>query len=187
VVSKYIGETEKNLESLFREAEASNAVLFFDEADALFGQRSEVHDAHDRYANIETGYLLQRMEHYTGVVILATNLRMNLDEAFTRRMHFTVEFPFPEEDARLAIWQISLPDAAPRREDIDWPYLARRFKLSGGSIRNVVVSAAFLAAGDGGVIGMPHLLQATRREFQKMGKLSDGVDLTKAPIGQGSS
>ena len=114
VVSKYIGETEKNLAKIFAEAETSNAILFFDEADALFGKRSEVRDAHDRYANVEISYLLQRMEEYEGVVILATNLRKNMDEAFVRRMHFTVEFPFPGEAERRRIWQGIWPAATPR-------------------------------------------------------------------------
>ena len=171
VVSKYIGETEKNLSRIFAEAETSNAVLFFDEADALFGKRSEVRDSHDRYANIEISYLLQRMEEYDGIAILATNLRSNLDDAFARRMHFTVEFPFPEEEYRRRIWEITFPPEAPRAADIDYDFLARQFKISGGHIRNVIVSAAFLAAEDGRVIGMEHLIRATRREYQKMGKL----------------
>ena len=117
VNSKYIGETEKNLGAIFRDASLSNAILFFDEADALFGKRSEVRDAHDRYANIETAYLLQRTEEYNGLVILATNLKKNMDEAFVRRLHFSVEFPFPEEAERLAIWQRTFPSEAPRLDD----------------------------------------------------------------------
>jgi SpoVK/Ycf46/Vps4 family AAA+-type ATPase len=171
VVSKYIGETEKNLQHIFNEAETSNAILFFDEADALFGKRSEVKDAHDRYANIETAYLLQKMEEYAGVVILATNLKMNLDEAFMRRMHFVVDFPMPEEDDRRRIWATALPPELPLAADVDLDFMARKFRLAGGHIRNIVVAAAFLAAADGRVVGMPHLIAATRREFQKIGRM----------------
>jgi hypothetical protein len=171
VVSKYIGETEKNLQHIFNEAESSNAILFFDEADALFGKRSEVKDAHDRYANIETAYLLQKMEEYAGVVILATNLKMNLDEAFMRRMHFVVDFPMPEEEDRRRIWASALPAEMPLGADVDLDFLARKFRLAGGHIRNIVVAAAFLAAADGRVVRMPHLIAATRREFQKIGRM----------------
>jgi hypothetical protein len=171
VVSKYIGETEKNLASVFDEAERSNAILFFDEADALFGKRSEVKDAHDRYANIETAYLLQKMEEYAGLVVLATNMRMNLDEAFMRRFHFVVDFPMPEEAERRRIWRVSIPPALPMAGDIDFEFLARQFKFSGGNIRNIVLAAAFLAADAGEVVGMPHLMRATRREYQKLGKM----------------
>jgi SpoVK/Ycf46/Vps4 family AAA+-type ATPase len=171
IISKYIGETEKNLERIFSEASSSNAILFFDEADALFGKRSEVRDSHDRYANIEISYLLQRMEAYDGITILATNLRANLDEAFTRRLQFSVDFPFPEEEDRLRIWQALFPSGVPRAADIDFALLARRFKLAGGNIRNILVSAAYLAAADGGQVTMSHLLHGARRELQKMGKL----------------
>jgi hypothetical protein len=177
VVSKYIGETEKNLERIFNEAQASNAILFFDEADAIFGKRSEVKDAHDRYANIEVGYLLQRMEAYDGVAILATNLRANLDEAFTRRLQFIINFPFPEEEYRERIWKVLMPPEMPRANDLDLGLMARRFKLAGGSIRNSIVSAAFLAAEDSnGCVGMNHLMHGVRRELQKMGKLVQETD-----------
>jgi MoxR-like ATPase len=171
VVSKYIGETEKNLARIFAEAETSNAILFFDEADALFGKRSEVHDSHDRYANVEIAYLLQRMEEYEGVVILATNLRKNMDEAFVRRMHFTIEFPFPGEAERRRIWEGIWPTGLPRSETVDLDVMARRFEVAGGSIRNIALAAAFLAAANGQVVTMDHLLRATRREYQKMGKV----------------
>ena len=171
IVSKYIGETEKNLALIFQEAENSNAILFFDEADALFGKRSEVHDSHDRYANIEISYLLQRMEEYDGVVILATNLHKNIDDAFVRRMHFTVEFPFPDARQRRRIWESIWPDDTPRDPDLDLDFAARRFEIAGGNIRNIAVAAAFLAAADGGCIDMDHLLHATQREYQKMGKV----------------
>ncbi len=176
LISKYIGETEKNLERVFTEAEQSNAILFFDEADAVFGKRSEVKDAHDRYANIETSYLLQRMEAYDGVTILATNLRANLDEAFTRRLHAIVDFPFPDAVQRLRIWQALFPVTAPRGEDIDLELLARRFKIAGGSIRNVLVTAHYLASAAGSPVMQSHLLHATRRELQKLGRLTEERD-----------
>ncbi len=176
IISKYIGETEKNLERIFTEAESSNAILFFDEADALFGKRSEVRDSHDRYANVEISYLLQRMEAYDGVTILATNLRSNLDEAFTRRLQFAVDFPFPEEADRLRIWQTLFPPEVPHVPELDLPMLAQRFKLAGGNIRNIIVSAAYLASANGGVVTMEHLLHGTRRELQKMGRLVGDMD-----------
>jgi AAA+ superfamily predicted ATPase len=171
VVSKYIGETEKNLSRIFTEAETSNAILFFDEADALFGKRSEVKDSHDRYANIETGYLLQRMEAYDGVVILATNFRKNMDEAFVRRLHFTVEFPLPDENDRLRIWESIWPAATPRDRSIDFRLMAQRFEISGGNIRNIALNSSFLAAEENDAVRMKHLLGATKREFQKMRKI----------------
>lgn len=171
VVSKYIGETEKNLARIFTEAETSNAILFFDEADALFGKRSEVRDAHDRYANIEISYLLQRMEEYDGMAILATNLHKNLDESFVRRMHFTVEFPLPNEKNRRRIWEKIWPATMPRNPALDLDFMARRFELAGGNIRNVALAAAFLAADDGHVVEMSHLIRAIQREYQKMGKV----------------
>ena len=171
VVSKYIGETEKNLSRIFAEARSSNAVLFFDEADALFGKRSEVRDAHDRYANIETAYLLQKMEEYDGIVILATNFRKNMDEAFVRRLHFIVEFPFPKPEERRRIWEGVWPAAAPRSPNLDLEFLARRIEVAGGSIRNIAIASAFLAAAGDGTIQMKHLVQATQREYRKMGKV----------------
>jgi SpoVK/Ycf46/Vps4 family AAA+-type ATPase len=171
VVSKYIGETEKNLERIFGEAQDSNAILFFDEADALFGKRSEVRDAHDRYANIEIAYLLQRTESYDGLVILATNLKKNMDEAFVRRLHFCVDFPFPEETERLEIWRRTFPPETPRAPDIDLPFLASRFKITGGNIRNIILTAAFLAVDESQPVSMRHLVLGAGHEFQKMGKL----------------
>jgi len=170
IVSKYIGETEKNLDRVFAAAENANAVLFFDEADALFGKRSEVKDAHDRYANIEIAYLLQKMEQFDGLAVLATNLKQNLDEAFARRLTFTVTFPFPEEPERRRLWEQLWPPRALRAEDIDLAWFAREFRLSGGNIRNAVMAAAHLAAADGKVVTHDHLMHATRREFQKLGK-----------------
>jgi SpoVK/Ycf46/Vps4 family AAA+-type ATPase len=170
VVSKYIGETEKNLDRIFTAAEGSNAILFFDEADALFGKRSRVRDAHDRYANIEVGYLLQKMEEHDGLTILATNMRANMDDAFIRRLKFHVEFPFPDQSCRRRIWLQHLPSKTPRDDDIDFDVLAQRFNLAGGNIRNIVLNASFLAAADGQVVRMLHLMRAAKREFQKMGK-----------------
>jgi SpoVK/Ycf46/Vps4 family AAA+-type ATPase len=170
VVSKYIGETEKNLSEIFREAETSNAILFFDEADALFGKRSEVKDAHDRYANIEINYLLQRIEEFDGMVVLATNLRKNIDEAFFRRMNFAIEFPFPEAADRYRIWKQHFPADAPLAEDIDLNFLANRINVAGGNVKNIVVNAAFLAAENSGVIHMRHLVRAASREYAKMGR-----------------
>jgi SpoVK/Ycf46/Vps4 family AAA+-type ATPase len=171
IVSKYIGETEKNLDRIFREGQTSNAILFFDEADALFGKRSEVRDSHDRYANVEVAYLLQRMEEYDGVVIMATNMRKNMDEAFARRLHFALEFPIPEEPDRYRIWKGVFPAEAPFGADVDLAFMARQFKISGGNIKNIALSAAFLAAENGGHITMNNLIKATRREYQKAGKL----------------
>jgi AAA+ superfamily predicted ATPase len=169
VVSKYIGETEKNLERIFGAAAGANAVLMFDEADALFGKRSEVRDSHDRYANIQTSYLLQRMEQYDGVAVLTTNMREHLDAAFVRRLQFIVDFPFPDETCRARIWQGCLPAAVPCADGLDLERLARDFRLSGGSIRNAALHGAFLAAEEGVPLGMSQLLRAIRREHRKAG------------------
>ncbi|HKE97527.1 MAG TPA: ATP-binding protein [Actinomycetes bacterium] len=181
VVSKYIGETEKNLARIFAEAATSNAILFFDEADALFGKRTQVRDAHDRYANVEISYLLQRMEEYEGVVVLATNLRKNMDDAFVRRLHATVEFPVPGVADRRRIWERIWPAETPRAPDLDLGLLARQVEVAGGNIRNIAVAGAFLAAADGGVVTMAHLLRATQREYQKMGKVLTSGELPGAP------
>lgn len=170
VVSKYIGETEKSLNSIFQEAQASNAILFFDEADALFGKRSEVKDAHDRYANIEVSYLLQKMEEYDGIAILATNFRKNIDEAFLRRLQFIIDFPFPSEEERKRIWEGVFPGEAPIADDVNFGVLARTIRLAGGNLKNIALAAAFFAASDGGVIRKEHVANATRREYQKLGQ-----------------
>ena len=167
VVSKYIGETEKNLRKLFDTAEESGAILFFDEADALFGKRSEVKDSHDRYANIEINYLLQRIETYRGLAILASNVRTALDNAFTRRLRFIVEFPFPGIEQRREIWRKVFPDATPLADTLDYDRLAQ-LNLTGGNIHNVALNAAFLAAEQGSAVTMPLLLHAARTEFQKL-------------------
>jgi hypothetical protein len=169
VVSKYIGETEKNLRRIFDAAEAGGAVLFFDEADALFGKRSEVKDSHDRYANIEVNYLLQRMEDFRGLAILATNRRSALDAAFVRRLRFIVEFPFPDTRQRQEIWCKVFPRET-ELEGIDFAWLAR-LEIPGGNIRNIALSAAFLAAAKPEPIGMRHILRAARREYRKMERL----------------
>jgi SpoVK/Ycf46/Vps4 family AAA+-type ATPase len=173
VVSKWIGETEKHLSRIFDEAERGHGVLFFDEADALFGKRTELQDAHDRYANLETSYLLQRIEEYEGIVILASNFRRNMDEAFVRRLRFIVDFPLPDERERLRIWERIWPAETPRAVDLDLGFMARRFELAGAYIRNIALAAAFLAAANGEPIAQRHLLHATRREYQKLGKMVD--------------
>jgi hypothetical protein len=171
VVDKYIGETEKNLDRIFSEADRVNGVLLFDEADAIFGKRSEVRDSHDRYANVEVAYLLQRMELFDGLAILTTNLRSNVDEAFTRRLDAVVDFPMPEEEDRRRLWGQNLGPSLPQGEDIALDFLARSFKLSGGNIRNIAVAAAFLAASESRAVGMRDLIRATEREYRKMGRL----------------
>jgi SpoVK/Ycf46/Vps4 family AAA+-type ATPase len=169
VVSKYIGETEKNLRRVFDAAERSGAILFFDEADALFGKRSEVKDSHDRYANIEVNYLLQRMEDYRGLAILATNMKSALDSAFMRRLRFIVDFPFPDAAQRKTIWQKVFPSAA-ALDGLDFGVLSR-LEIPGGNIRNIAVNAAFLAAGEGCSISMPHVMRAAHREYTKVDRL----------------
>ena len=182
VVSKYVGETEKNLSRVFAEAEDANAILVFDEADALFGKRGEVKEARDRWANFEVNYLLQRVEEYSGVVILTTNLRQNLDEAFLRRIQAIVEFPFPDAEARLAIWRGIFPPTVERPPDEELRVLAERFRLAGGSIKNIAVDAAFRAVADGSVppvrITLRHLVVSVAREIQKAGR-----PLTKTEFG----
>jgi hypothetical protein len=179
VVSKYIGETEKNLEDIFTASAAGNLVLFFDEADALFGKRSEVGDAHDRYANIEVAYLLQRLERYDGFVVLATNMRNNIDAAFLRRIDLVLEFEIPDVDQRRAIWEGIFPAVAPIGP-LDLSSLAEQFDVTGGTIRNAAVHAAFLAADAGTVITMDHVLLGMSREFQKMGRLRVNLDEQRA-------
>jgi len=168
VVSKYIGETEKSLRRIFDAAEEGGALLFFDEADALFGRRTEVRDSHDRYANIEVSYLLQRMEQYRGLAVLATNMKQALDPAFLRRIRFVVQFPFPDATLREQIWRRALPSQAPT-EAVNLQQLAR-LSVTGGNIRNIALSAAFLAVEAGEPIRMSHLLEAARGEYLKIEK-----------------
>jgi hypothetical protein len=166
VVSKYIGETEKNLRRLFDAAEGTGAILLFDEADALFGKRTEIRDSHDRYANIEIAYLLQRIESYRGLAILTTNLRNAIDSAFLRRIRFVVQFPFPDAEQRLEIWRRLFPDRVPL-EDVEFRELAR-LSIAGGNIRNIGLNAAFLAADAGDPVRMEHLMRAAYSEYAKL-------------------
>jgi SpoVK/Ycf46/Vps4 family AAA+-type ATPase len=170
VVSKYIGETEKNLSRIFEQATVSGAILFFDEADALFGKRSEVKDAHDKYANMETSYLLQKMEEYDGLTILASNFAQNLDEAFTRRIQYIVKYPFPDPVQREQLWRSAFPAQLPV-DSIDYTYLAHTFDLAGGPIKNIVLTASFMAAEEGVPVSMKQLIEAGIQEYKKIGKL----------------
>jgi SpoVK/Ycf46/Vps4 family AAA+-type ATPase len=171
VVDKYVGETEKNLERIFTEADGVNAVLLFDEADAIFGKRSEVQSANDRYANIEVAYLLQRMETFDGIAILATNLRANVDEAFSRRLDLIVDFPAPDPGLRLALWERCLAPPVPTADDLDLEFCARSFELSGGNIRSAAITAAYSAADAGRPVSMPDLVKAIALEYRKLGRL----------------
>ncbi|MGP8297842.1 ATP-binding protein [Streptomyces inhibens] len=173
IVDKYVGETEKNLERIFTEADRTDAVLLFDEADAVFGKRSEVKDSHDRYANLESAYLLQRLESFDGIALLTTNLRANIDDAFTRRLDLVVDFPFPDAGQRLALWRHGLSHV-PRAEGIELGSLAQGFELAGGSIRSAVVTAAYLAAGRDQSVGASDLWEGARREYRKAGRLVPG-------------
>ena len=169
VVSKYIGETEKNLNKIFYEAETSNSILFFDEADALFGKRSQIRDSHDRYANVEVNYLLQKLEEHNEIVILASNIAKNIDDAFTRRMHFWLDFDFPNHDDRLQLWRNAFPQDSPLSKYVDFEFLARQFKITGGNIKNIALSSAFYAADESSNIQMKHIILAVKRELQKIG------------------
>ncbi|UUZ53277.1 ATP-binding protein [Massilia sp. H-1] len=186
VVSKYIGETEKNLRKLFDAAEDGGAILFFDEADALFGKRSEVRDSHDRYANIEVNYLLQRIESFRGLAILASNMKSSLDSAFLRRLRFVVNFPFPGLTERAAIWKSVFPHQVPLAR-LDYDRLGR-LNLTGGSIHNIALNAAFVAAGRGVQVSMPLLLESARTELRKLDKPVNEAELrwvSSAPIALG--
>ncbi len=177
VVSKYIGETEKNLSRIFAEGEKSHAILFFDEADSLFGKRSEVKDAKDRYANMEVSYLLQKMEEYPGITILASNLAENMDPAFTRRIHFFLEFPVPEGEMALALWKGSFPGQMPLDKDMDFDFLAKRVRLSGGEIRSVALNAAFYGAEEDSAVAMRHIMRAIRAQYKKTNRVYNEGDL----------
>ncbi|MEU8785748.1 ATP-binding protein [Streptomyces sp. NPDC048637] len=170
VVDKYIGETEKNLERIFSEADRTDAVLLFDEADAVFGKRSEVKSSHDRYANLESAYLLQRLEAFDGIAVLTTNLRANIDEAFTRRLDLVIDFPFPDAGQRIALWRSCLA-ATPCADDLGLDVCAKEFELSGGAIRSAAVTAGYLAAGRGGPVTAADVRAGARREYRKMGRL----------------
>jgi hypothetical protein len=171
-VSKYIGETEKNLDAAFEAAERLGAVLLFDEADALFGKRTEVKDSHDRHANVEVAYLLQRIEAFRGLAILTTNLKQNIDNAFLRRLRFSIDFPAPTAVEREQIWRRSFPGNAPLADELDLSFLARRLKLTGGSIQQIALHAAFAAAGEKRPIGPDHVVAAARQELVKVGMLN---------------
>jgi SpoVK/Ycf46/Vps4 family AAA+-type ATPase len=184
VVNKYIGETEKRLKQVFDACERANVLLFFDEADALFGQRTQVKDAHDRYANIQIDYLLQRMEQFNGLAILATNRKGDLDKAFLRRIRFIVDFMQPGVTERLALWKLALLAQSPAGEElldeIDWPLLAEKLTMSGANIKSAALSAAFLARAEGTRITMAHILHAAQREMTKHGvalRPEDWVDV----------
>jgi len=177
VVSKYVGETEKNLNMIFEEASKSLCILFFDEADALFGKRTEVKDSQDKYQNMEAAFLLQKMEDYDGISILATNYQQNLDEAFKRRIQYVVEFSIPDAGERLEMWNRVFPEACPVKEDVDLQFLADQFELTGSNIKNIAVNSAFLAAADGREIDMSHILRALQNEFQKSGKRLTGAEM----------
>ena len=174
LVSKWVGETEKNLAAIFELAERSRALLLFDEADALFARRTENRDAHDRYANLETAYLLQRLERYESIAVLTTNLRANLDAAFARRFEFIVEFPEPDAAARESLWRLHLPSGAPLAEDVNLPELAAWYAISGAQIKNAALAAAFLAAAAASRIQQRHFLLAIEREFDKAGRAHPG-------------
>jgi SpoVK/Ycf46/Vps4 family AAA+-type ATPase len=170
VVDKYIGETEKNLDRIFAESDDVNGVLLFDEADALFGQRSEVRDSHDRYANIEVAYLLQRMETFDGLAILATNLRSNIDEAFTRRLDIVVDFPMPDRDLRRRLWSHCLSPLQ-LGDDLDLDFCAESFELSGGDIRAIAITIAYRAASQERPVRMVDVITAIGQEYRKLGRL----------------
>jgi SpoVK/Ycf46/Vps4 family AAA+-type ATPase len=172
MVSKYIGETEKQLARLFDAAESGHAVVLFDEADALFAKRTEVKSSNDRYANLEVNYLLQRLESFTGISILTTNHETAIDDAFRRRLALHVRFPMPDEPQREQLWTAILPDRAHVARNVDHARLAREFEMSGGYIRNAALRAAYLAADEGDAIGMAHLWRAARAEYEAMGKVA---------------
>ncbi len=175
IADKYIGETEKHLEKIFDYAQKNHVILLFDEADAIFGKRSEVKDAKDRYANNEISYILQRIEQYDGIVLLTTNLKNNIDAAFMRRLKYIIYFSMPNEQERFCIWQKGFPEQLPT-EEIDFEYLAAQFELSGGNIKNIILSAAFDAAGEKTEINMKHILNAVRNEFAKDNKILTSTD-----------
>ncbi len=171
VVSKYIGETEKNLNEVFNEAKKSNVILFFDETDAILGKRTEVKDSHDKNANLETAYLLQKMEEYDGITVMTTNYKENIDSAFFRRISYVIHFSLPDAGARKHIWRGIFPPKTPLEEGVDFDYLSRQFELSGGSIKNIAVAAAFMAAAEDAPVSMGHIVRAVKYEMVKQGKI----------------
>jgi SpoVK/Ycf46/Vps4 family AAA+-type ATPase len=188
IVSKWVGETEKNLAEVFDAAERTRAVLLLDEADALFAARTEISDAHDRYANVETAYLLQRLDRFDGLAVLATNFLQNVDPAFLRRMHFVVRFEPPDELERERMWALHLPRHAPLGDDIDLAVLARLYPIPGAWIRNAAVGAAFLAAGEGTTVAQRHLTWAVRREYEKTARPYPGDPIaSRRPLRDGGT
>jgi SpoVK/Ycf46/Vps4 family AAA+-type ATPase len=171
IFDRYVGETEKNLSKIFDGAQAAHAIILFDEADALFSKRTEVKSSNDRYANLEVNFLLQRIEHHHGMVILTTNLDSSIDEAFRRRIRFTVRFPMPDVETRARLWRSMIPPQAALASNVDFLALGHDYDLPGGGIKNAVLRAAFLAAGEGQPIGTSHLERAARAECAAMGKL----------------
>ncbi len=178
VLSKYIGETEKQLEEIFESAQRNHAILFFDEMDALFGKRAEIKDSHDRYANIETSYLLQRMEAFHGMILMATNFKKNIDDAFLRRIQYVIHFPYPEYEQRLALWKNSFPKKANIDKEMEFTFLARQFELSGAMIKNIVLAAAFLAAAKEEPITMEHVTRALQTQMKKHGRTVTEEEIT---------
>ncbi len=177
VMSKWIGETEKNLGAVFSAAEEGQAIILFDEADSLFTKRTEVKSSNDRFANLEINYLLQRLDSFIGIAILTTNLSTAIDSAFKRRLAFRIAFPIPDEEQREQLWRAHLPSTLPTRGDLDLGDLARKYPLTGGSVRNCVMRAAFLAAAEKTALGQDHLLRAVRLEYRAAGKLSESGPL----------
>ncbi|HEU4733843.1 MAG TPA: ATP-binding protein [Kofleriaceae bacterium] len=174
VVNKYIGETEKNLARIFDAASDGETIVLFDEADTLFGRRTEVKSSHDRYANVETNYLLQRLDSWSGIAILTTNFGTSIDPAFRRRLTLQLQFPFPDDAERALLWRAHLPPSVPTRGDLGLPAIAARFKLSGGYIRNAALRACYLAAGEGSPLTADHLVRAIKLEYRDMAKVAEG-------------
>ena len=172
VVDKYVGETEKRLEEVFTKAQKSNMILFFDEADAVMSKRSEVKDSKDKYANTEISFILQRIEEYDGIVFLATNNLQNIDTAFMRRIRYVINFNLPDKDTRKEIWMHAFGDSVPLMDDIDYEFLAEKFELSGGEIKNIVLNAVFYGAADKGKVGMEHIMKAVFRESTKLKRIA---------------
>jgi SpoVK/Ycf46/Vps4 family AAA+-type ATPase len=177
IMSKWIGETERNLAGVFNAAEEGHAVILFDEADSLFTKRTEVKTANDRHANVEVNYLLQRLDSFVGIAILTTNFGAAIDAAFKRRLSFRISFPVPDEDIREQLWQKHLPRTLPTAGDLDLAALARKYQLAGGAVRNCVLRAAFLAAAEDQALSQDHLLRAIRLEYRAVGKLAEGGPL----------
>jgi len=186
MVSKYIGETEKNISDLFARVKNINALLFFDEADALFAKRSEVRDSNDRNANSETAHLLQKLEDFEGIAILATNYINNIDDAFKRRIQFMVKFRFPDARTRLKLWKTLIPEEVPREEELNFEYLAETFEMSGSSIKEALTGAAYLAAAEGSALANRHLVEAVKVNFAKYGKILTDEDFGYLAVQMGS-